>query len=403
MFLMATPTDRISKPALKTFHKIDEIGKKELAELAQSNSLFLQAPYLRTLEKAAPPGMSVRYVLAQQAKANPALFYFQIMNLSSKELGRIIHFEPYGKLLNSISGILDTFIFGVNAKEDHYLVICGNMCLSGDYGMLINKGFETDHIPDLLNQAMDIVTKDLDENGKVVAWVVKDFEHDSNRVHKKLISRRFIRLPMDPVMKMEIPEHWQHIQDYVKDLSSKYRVRYNNTRKKVAGLTYRALSLNDMDHLSQRIDELYKLVQSKSPVRIFRPDSSYLRQLMIELGEKCRIAGYFNNDELIAFQCGIADQQHFEAHHIGIDYHFNKSHSLYLNILFNYIEMAIDAKSTLLSFGRTALEMKTTVGAVPVNYDAYLKFSNRIVNSVCRTLAPDKAGKDWIARNPFRE
>jgi hypothetical protein len=403
MFLMATPPDLISKAALKTFHKIDEIGEQDLAELAQSQSLFMKAPYLRSLEKAAPPGMSVRYVLVRQGKENAALFYFQIMNLSSKELGRIVHFEPYGKLLNSISGILDTFIFGVNAKEDHYLVISGNMCLSGDYGMVINQGFETDRIPDLLNQAMDVITKALDDNGKVVAWVVKDFEHESNRFHKKLISRRFIRLPMDPIMKMVIPEDWQHIQDYVNALSSKYRVRYNQTRKKVAGLTYRVLSLNDMDHLSTRIDELYKHVQSKSPVRIFRPDSSYLRQVMVELGDKCRIAGYFNNDQLIAFQCGIIDQEHFEAHHIGIDYHFNKSHSLYLNILFNYIDMAIDSRSSLLSFGRTALEMKTTVGAVPVNFDAYLKFSNRIVNSVCRTLAPDKAGKDWIPRNPFRE
>lgn len=402
MFLMASTPDLISKPTLRTFHKIDEIGGRELAELAHSQSLFLQAPYLRSLEKAAPPGMSVRYVLARQGEKNLALFYFQILNLSSKELGRIIHFEPYGKLLNSISGILDTFIFGVNAREDHYLVICGNMCLSGDYGMIKTEGFEADRIADLLNQAIEVVSRDLDDRGKVVAWVVKDFEHDSNRFHKKLISRRFIRLPMDPIMKMEIPEPWQHINDYVNALSSKYRVRYNQTRKKVAGLRFRALSLNDMDQLSQRIDELYKHVQSNSPVRIFRPDSSYLRQLMIELGEKCRIAGYFNNDQLIAFQCGIIDKEHFEAHHIGMDYHFNKSHSLYLNILFNYIDMAIEAKSSLLSFGRTALEMKTTVGAVPVNFDAYLKFSNRIVNSVCRTLAPDKAGKDWIPRNPFR-
>ena len=65
--------------------------------------------------------------------------------------------------------------------------------------------------------------------------------------------------------------------------------------------------------------------------------------------------------------------------------------------------MAIESKAELISFGRTALEMKTTVGAIPVPHNAYIKLNNGMLNSLIKHLLPEKTSEDWIPRNPFRE
>jgi hypothetical protein len=65
--------------------------------------------------------------------------------------------------------------------------------------------------------------------------------------------------------------------------------------------------------------------------------------------------------------------------------------------------MAIRSGARELSFGRTALEMKTTVGAIPDMHEAWLKLSNRMLNSLACHLIPEKTGNDWIPRNPFRD
>ena len=65
--------------------------------------------------------------------------------------------------------------------------------------------------------------------------------------------------------------------------------------------------------------------------------------------------------------------------------------------------MAIDVKARVVSFGRTALEMKTTVGAVSYPYNAYIKLNNRLLNGVLKKLLPENISEDWIPRDPFRQ
>jgi hypothetical protein len=65
-------------------------------------------------------------------------------------------------------------------------------------------------------------------------------------------------------------------------------------------------------------------------------------------------------------------------------------------------KLAIQHKLQLISFGRTALEIKSTVGAYPVDYRAFIRFENKIVNSLLYHVLPEKSGGDWIQRNPFK-
>ncbi|MFN0189498.1 MAG: hypothetical protein ACKVQV_12425 [Bacteroidia bacterium] len=371
-------------------------------DLPPHRTLFLEKEYLLSMEESSPSALSFRYVCLKERGEIIAAYYFQSVNLSSDQLGQIINFEPYSKIISGLSMLVQKMLFGVKKDKPHYLVICGNMYLSGDYGILF-VGKDKIRAAALLSEAFVFVKKELEKTGKVMAEIAKDYPVENDIFGEHLLAKKFNPLVMDPIMKMNIRPHWKSIDDYVADLSSKYRQRYVQVKKKIAGCELRVLTTDELIERKEEIDRLYLAVQSKSPVRLVMHDSNYLISLSKRLKSNIEFKGILLNGKLLAFMAGIKDHEHFEAHHIGIDYEYNMSHSLYQNILYAYIEMAILAKSPLISFGRTALEMKTTVGATIHTYQAYIKLNNTLLNGIACHMLPSKYEMDWIPRNPFRQ
>ena len=380
------------------FNSIKEIKQ----DISFSSTIFLKQEYLISLEEAAPSGLSFKYVVIEKRGIPIGLFYFQVINLSSKDIGQIIHFEPYSKLMSGISMMIQNILFGVKKDKPHFLLICGNMCLSGEFG-IASANDQQGHVIGALPDVISEVTHELDKVGKVIAHIIKDFPQENDPVKSLVKGRKYNSLVMDPIMKMEIRSGWSSMEDYLKDLSAKYRQRYNQAFKKLQDCTIKDLNLQEMIKEQERLDQLYKAVQEKSPIQLIKPDATYLISLKKHLKDKMVFKAIYHEGKIVAFLSGINAVDHYEAHHIGIDYHYNKSHSLYLNILYLYIGLAIDSKARTLSFGRTALEMKTTVGGIPIQYDAYIKLSSGMLNSLIKHLLPEKPDQNWIPRNPFRQ
>ena len=81
--------------------------------------------------------------------------------------------------MKTISGLLQNILFGTNPDKPNYLLICGNMCLSGDYGMHVSPTHleESKHH---LFDAIDLCTAELNKSGKVVATIIKDFRTNAD-------------------------------------------------------------------------------------------------------------------------------------------------------------------------------------------------------------------------------
>lgn len=388
----------IKTPDFQIYNSLDVLQK----ELQPHHTLFLEKEYLLSMEESSPSALSFRYVCLKEKGRPIAAFYFQVINLSSNQLGQIIHFEPYSKIVSGLSMLVQKMLFGDKKDKPHYLVICGNMYLSGDYGIIYNDS-DNEQSAHLLIDAFEFVRKELEKTGKVMAKIAKDYPAENDFYGSVLKSKKFHPLVMDPIMEMEIRPHWISFDHYVSDLSSKYRQRCQQVKKKMESCEVRIMPTNELIERKEDIDRLYLAVQMKSPVRLVMHNSDYLITLSKRLKSNIEFKGIFEKGKLLAFLAGIKDHNHFEAHHIGIDYEHNKSHNLYQNILYQYIEMAILAKSPLLSFGRTALEMKTTVGAVAHTYNAYIKLNNSLLNGIAGHMLPEKYEMDWIPRNPFRQ
>ena len=76
---------------------------------------------------------------------------------------------------------------------------------------------------------------------------------------------------------------------------------------------------------------------------------------------------------------------------------------LYLNMLYNMTEFGITHQFKKIIFGRTALEIKSSVGAKPEKMYGLMKHSNWFINlfiaKLFRYFEPEMI---WTERNPFK-
>jgi hypothetical protein len=369
-----------------------------LKKLLNDAPLFLQPDYLSALEKGGPAGLSFRYVGVKEKNRFIAFYNYQLVSLSSRSIHRIFYNQQYSKLLAKFSAKLTRYIFGVKEGHPHYLLVNGSVMISGPYYGWAGKGRE-EIVKAHLIPALKEVTMHLNAESKLIATVIKDFDQSSSFRPQS----GFSKVMMDPVMEFSIASAWKSFDDYLSSLSAKYRLRFNNAQKKFSDVKIKYLSKNEIEQEREAINTLYQNVQQKAPIRLVQPDAGYLAAVHQMQHPQAFLKAFYLHDKMIMFMCGVCNDGHLEAHHIGMDYSFNRSHQLYLNMLYAYIGEGIERGATKISFGRTALEIKSTVGAVPVYLNAWLRMGNPLINKLLKPFIPSEPAADWVQRNPFKE
>jgi hypothetical protein len=71
-------------------------------------------------------------------------------------------------------------------------------------------------------------------------------------------------------------------------------------------------------------------------------------------------------------------------------------------MLLDFVKFAIEKEKYSIHFGRTATEIKTTIGAEPIPLHAYLKMSNRLMNASLPYFLKRIKPAEYVARNPFK-
>jgi hypothetical protein len=120
-------------------------------------------------------------------------------------------------------------------------------------------------------------------------------------------------------------------------------------------------------------------------------------------GNQCTILGYYLNNELVSFACLFhVDIATLHVHYIGLNYEINKEKKLYNRMLLDFVKFAIEQRKQQIHFGRTATEIKTTIGAIPTPLQAYLKMNNSIMNVALPYFLKRIKPAEYIIRNPFK-
>jgi hypothetical protein len=130
---------------------------------------------------------------------------------------------------------------------------------------------------------------------------------------------------------------------------------------------------------------------------------NHFRVIKELMKDKFHLYGYFLEGKLIGFYTLFHNGNVVDTYFLGYDETVQREKMLYLNMLYDMLMHAINAEFKTIVFGRTALEIKSSIGAKPQEMYGFAKHSNIIVNYLFEHaynyLEPKLV---WQERNPFK-
>jgi hypothetical protein len=256
-----------------------------------------------------------------------------------------------------------------------------------------------------LRRSLEFLQQQLSSEGtKISVHLLKDYPIErSNELKEQLQKKTYHPFLMQPSMYMDIRPEWNDYDDYLQAMSSKYRVRAKRACKKGSAIVKKILTLEEIKANEQKIYSLYKSIADKAGFNAFLLHPQYFTQLQQHLGKRFRLTAYYIDNQLVAFYTAIFNGKEMDAHFLGVDEQYNRQHQVYLNILYDLVHLGIASKSERIDFARTALEIKSSVGAVSQDMWCFFKhrntLSSKFIQLVFDSLNPKEV---WQPRQPFK-
>ena len=185
--------------------------------------------------------------------------------------------------------------------------------------------------------------------------------------------------------------------------SKKYRKRAKTVLNLFLDLDSRILNTEEVKKYEIELYDLYSQVFDRAKFKLLKLPQNYFSDLKATYPEAFFVKAFFYKKQLVAFVSSfLMPKASIEAHYIGFNYELNTKLDLYQNILYSLINDAIINKCTSVNLGRSAAEIKSTVGAIPENLYCYIKPQNTISKLFLNPFIDLLRPSPWIPRNPFK-
>lgn len=397
MEIITLPESRLSFGITNTIRELEGDWK-----LPTPIPIMLSLDYLLAFERCKPDGMSLLFGYCKKDGKTLALFHLQIIGFDAERRLRLqMETGQASSLSDRLALAIKLFVARkVNLKG----AILGNLMTAGPFGIVFDSSLTSDDesyiISELGNQILGKFNSYLDCS----IAVIKDITPQKRLKIKHCRSGvKLHEFTIQPSMRLVIRPHWTTFEKYMEDLESKYRTKL----KKVIGHS-KSFKIVDAtsEILTENLDKIYSLyleVAQSAGFNLVDLKKEYLLEIKKQLDKKFIVKLVYLNDEIIAFYTYFPDQFCLNAHFIGYKKVLNKKYDLYHNLLIFYLKDAIELKEKAIEFARTALEIKSSLGAEPIDYYCYIahesKFVNRLVPGILELLKPVEV---WQPRSPFK-
>jgi predicted N-acyltransferase len=383
---------RPSKLGISIFDSINYVSEDEWNKVVPEGKGLMRHPYLKAIENSANENQQSRYALIYKNNTPVAAAIFNIVLLTG---------EDYGPIKNAQS-TLEKFNISFRGKAKLRMLVCGHTHISGDHGFIYSADISPEEAYHALADACYQIRRSEKLRGKINLQLIKDFYEPEFEASKYLQVFKYHQFKVDPNMILKIRE-WNSFVDYLNAMNTKYRKKTLSVIKQGVCLERRSLSAAEIESNFDKIQTLYLNVANKAKVRINRFDASYFIQLKLNLKEAFELIGYYRDGDMIGFSTVIFWGDNCEAHAIGIDYDLNSEFAIYQNMLYDFVKIAIEKKTSKLILGRTAMEMKSNIGAEPVEMCCYVRHSGPLLNRAFKPIFNYIRQTEWTQRNPFKD
>jgi predicted N-acyltransferase len=358
-----------------------------------ANNLFLSRDYLAVLAISAPKNIQCHFIGLFLNDELVGIAVSQYINL--KEV------NSFGERDHRVKTIVRDFVFKNFSSN---VLVIGNNMLTGQNGCCFSIKLPASDGLILLKEATNELKNNLRAKGtKIHLTIFKDFSEEGVQYFNIPEFKSFFQFTTQPNMVFQIRDSWYTFDDYIADKTKKYRDQYKRARKKAEGISKRKLSLEEITNYNVRIYQLYMNVCKNAPFNTFYLTENHFKTLKTVLKDKFLFYGYFIGEELIGFNTLIKNGTDIDTYFLGYDEIHQRDKMLYLNMLYDMIGFSINKRYSRIIFARTALEIKSSVGAKPIDMYGMMQHSNPFINTfVSKTFSYFEPKMEWKQRNPFK-
>lgn len=386
---------------VETYPGVDQLPAAWDRVVGESN-LFLSCDYLRALETHGPERLQLGYALAYHEGRPVAAVAVQVFDVDN-ELLALRERTEYNRSQRILGGVLEragTWLrnqgLGLAGRR---VMVCGNLFSCGLDGVAWSDELpETDRWP----LALELIAQ-LQRKHDASYVVIKDLPATQTPHRLVLHEAGFHRLKVEPSMDLHAPPAWNSRADYLDALNTKYRKAALRADEALTKAGYTLEALTDLAPELERMHALYLQVEQRAQMRYGTIGPGYLEALARLLGpDAWRCSVIRRGDALAGFSFVVKQGDTALAHLVGFDYAANAEAPVYLRLLHSVIDDGLALGCSTLHYGRTALEPKARLGAIPTETEIWIKHShplaNQIVGPLVRLAPQDTAPQ----REPFR-
>jgi hypothetical protein len=375
------------------FERTADVDPMVWSSLHPEAGAFLCLDYLSALEDAHDEGLEVRMAVFFLNEKPIGIAAFQIAHFITSD-------DAYSNVfLSFINSALRT----IRGKHIHNILINGNAFATGEHGFAFVVDCSPHTIAYCVHGAMERISKMEQAKGRrICAMVTKDFYPTSVPVAEGLQKYRFRRFQVDHNMVMPLLSSWKNFDDYLESLNTKFRTKAKAALKRSAAIEIIRASGDDVLKHADALQSLYENVYNKADFRLGKLEVRTLASLLRRLPHQFFVQIYLHDGVPVGFMSAMRCGKVLEAHVIGIDYDKNRDHGVYQRMLYDYVALAIELGCNRIVYGRTAAEIKSTVGAFPVDLTCCIMHRRSISNALLSMILQYVKPSEYPQRQPFK-
>ena len=335
-------------------------------------------------------------------------FIYHFEGLNKEETKPIYISHPKGHLFGHIVKLSGKKIGNYYARERQFSlkrvlfspISLHFFCFGNTHLSNVNYNINTEKLSiNELSDIIDVIQKKYD----ITFFLIPDHLYSELNENALKSHPSFHVFDSEPDMILSISPNWHTIHDYLNDINSKYKKRYRSIHRKSSSI--HTIEINNENFNSHRsnINSLHQNVFVKSSFSGPPFSTSIFKSFFNDKHLGFKMIGYQDeNNELLSFSSYFIVDNMLYSYYIGLDYHINSAYQLYNRMLYDMLDIGIKNRVKKVIFGRTAAELKSTIGAIPIPSTSAIYISNRILNIMFKSFVSRLTLKTWIQRDPFK-
>ena len=350
---------------------------------AAAGGVFFRRDLLSAMRTVPPEGLGFRYGLIYREGQPICCVLLQILDQD------LSHFLPKDS----------PFALGAKAFSQR-LFICGSLLCWGNRAISVAPDVEAKSVWPSVAELLYRVRRAEKLSGDADFLLVRDVPEGDEAVGE-LRDYGYRPVDVEPDMVLDLKD-WKNYDDYLSCLSSKYRKAAKSIRKKLEKGGCKLKKLEDFSGHSERIHELYRAVLENAKVRPVEFHPEYFSRLAEVLGAEFAFMAILQEDKLLGYVTVIKDGETAIGYILGFDRAAAEKLPIYLRLLQAVIEQALSWECRRVSFGGTALEPKSRLGATAVARQVWARHRVAPMNALVGPLLEGLSPQQPPDRNPFK-